>query len=101
MSTETKTGGPAFPLPFIYDPERGACGLYVDAQNAGAATGVTVRDYIAIRAMRSQPLFPSNIWQALRWAIGLTYNPASFSPEEDAKIAYRHADAMIKERAKP
>ena len=47
-----KTGGPAFPVPFLYDADLGLSGGYVDSNDAGAPTGITVRDYFAAKAMQ-------------------------------------------------
>lgn len=47
-------GGPAFPVPFILDPTRGtAGGEYVDGADAGAPTGITMRDFFATHAMNA------------------------------------------------
>jgi hypothetical protein len=80
-------GGPAFPV----TDEQSSNGI-------SATPGMSLRDYIAIKAMRTQPLFPSSLWQAVLWALGLNYRAGRFSPDEDAMQAYQTADAMLKAR---
>lgn len=83
-------GGPAFPLPFILDPTRGESGMYVDAADAGAPTGVSVRDWFAAKAMvmmasyiagRDFPSLEGEHWTASK-----------------ARAAYQMADAMLAAR---
>jgi len=87
---------PAFPLamPDQYHPE-GA-----PLQQGFVDSGMTLRDYFAAKAIRSQPTFPKNIFEALKWAIGLKYKTSSFCPNQWAKTCYKIADAMLAEREK-
>lgn len=83
-------GGPAFPVPFMYQPDQGPNGMYVDGADAGAATGLTLRDYFAAKVMQadltSDPM--GRIW---------TNDGMSVR----AGIYYEMADAMLAARAKP
>jgi len=80
-------GGPAFPLPFVYDPDRGQCGQYVDAADAGVPTGLTIRDWFAGQAL------------AGLWANG---NESVIELagvfEQAASSCYQIADAMLAAR---
>ena len=69
MSTDTNTGGPAFP-----DPQ----------ENWRGEKGMTLRDYFAAKAMQG---FMAN-----------KSNPMHYQPEEDGQWAYMIADAMLKAR---
>ena len=44
---ERETGGPAFPVPIAGDTAG-----FVDAEECGVATGLTIRDYFAAKAMQ-------------------------------------------------
>ena len=75
-----KDGGPAFPFESEDYP------------------GMSLRDYFAAKAMPAVPTFPNSLWQAIRWALGLTYIASNYNSENFAKSAYRIADAMLKAR---
>jgi hypothetical protein len=49
----TSDGGPAFPLPFVFDASRGVNGQYIDGEDAGVCTGLTLRDYFAGQVLAS------------------------------------------------
>ncbi|MBD1602281.1 hypothetical protein HAQ05_26740 [Pseudomonas sp. CA3A] len=53
----------------------------------GSCFGMTLRDYFAAKALQG---FMAN-----------KSNPLSFQPEDDAKYAYRIADAMLAARVSP
>lgn len=67
-----ENGGPAFPV------------LFTEG-TAGFDPGMSLRDYFAAKAMAALVVLPT-------W-------PGS-EVEEDARVAYSMADAMLKERAK-
>ena len=77
------TGGPAFPA---------------HPSAMGDHDGMTLRDYFAAQAIRPQPVFPSNLWQAVRWALGMQYLACGFNPKQRAQQAYAIADALLEER---
>ena len=70
-TVKKQDGGPAFPLP---------------ARDLGSATGMSLRDYAAIKAM--QGLLASGIGR-----------DGNYQPAITARYAYQHADAMLTERA--
>ena len=72
LSPIPTTGGPAFPL---YSHGTQTLGLNV--------TGMTLRDYFAAKAMQT-------------YMISETWNPDTY--QNAARLAYRVADAMLKER---
>jgi hypothetical protein len=76
-----KDGGPAFPLPFILDQTRGINGEYVDCEDAGVPTGLTLRDYFAAKAMQ-----------------GLMARIGAHDAHIIAHDAYSVADAMLEAR---
>lgn len=82
MSKET--GGSAFPIPIAGDSAG-----FVDAEECGAQTGMTLRDYAAIKAMQA-----------------MVSNHHIFDYTTDSQInyvvdgAYRLADAMLAARNK-
>ena len=73
MNNNTNTGGPAFP-----------CDHLVDDDGVSLASGMTLRDYFAAKAM--QGMFASGNL------------PKSVTNEEIADVAYDMADAMLKAR---
>lgn len=88
MST-ANTGGPAFPI-----PERSASRqalAFGDAQKQAPEkeNGITIRDYFAGKAL-----------VAIFTQAAVMRNDAP-PVEQAAKVAYRYADAMLLERAKP
>lgn len=93
MSTELPKDWPAYPCPSVSQNQ--TTGETVVHQTYG---GMSLRDYFAAKAMRKQPLFPSNLWQAIRWAFGFQYEASCFEDEHEAICAYRQADAMLKAR---
>jgi hypothetical protein len=68
---DTNTGGPAFP--FEYFDEQ--------LQRARVMHGMTLRDYFAAKAMQ-----------------GMLACPGSIRVDDDAALAYKMADAMLKAR---
>lgn len=70
--SKTNTGGPAFPL---HNHGVQTLGLHV--------TGMMLRDYFAAKAMQT-------------YMISETWNPDTY--KNAARLAYRVADAMLKER---
>lgn len=78
MTDEIKTGGPAFPVnDIVLRDENGHM-----QGNIIATTGLTIRDYIAIKYMQ-----------------GVSANPERLYSNDDlAEEAYQMADAMIKAR---
>ena len=73
-----RDGGPAFPRPASTDEHGSPCNVYQDQD------GMTLRDWLAGQALA-----------------GNLANPKSTGePENEAKWAYKHADAMLAERAK-
>lgn len=123
----TKDGGPAFPVPFVYDPDRGECGAYVDGEDAGAPTGMTLRDWFAGQALAALLADHEREWfpdfddvvedPDGRWMLNpdtkVVYPiPVSYTPSKShvrvrsintwrerlAREAYRIADAMLAAR---
>lgn len=86
MSEAVKDGGPAFPEPFIYDPNRGESGVEVCATDVGCG-GMTLRDYFAAAAMTGL------IAQSQGTAIGSDVGGGAI-------YCYRFADAMLQERSR-
>lgn len=92
MSTERDTGGPAFPVPAVYDHAR----EQVNSSSAYSGEGgMTLRDYFAAKAMHALICDPdlSQVYEHID------------TPDEDrelkflaARNAYRWADAMLKAR---
>ncbi|MFQ6288177.1 hypothetical protein ACLMPM_22700 [Yersinia enterocolitica] len=78
MTEEIKTGGPAFPVDdIILRDEKGHLHGHIIS-----STGLTIRDYMAIKYMQ-----------------GVSANPEKLYDNDDlAKEAYQMADAMIKAR---
>jgi hypothetical protein len=82
---ERETGGPAFPVPIAGDTAG-----FVDAEECGVATGLTIRDYMAAKALQ--------VWLA-------SYPETDRHPvlagnaDDVAKAAYKMADAMLAARA--
>jgi hypothetical protein len=83
-----RDGGPAFPVPFYFDQSRGEYGMYIDGVDAGAATGLTVRDYFAAKAMQAY------ITGAL--ADGAELHPGD--SEAVSRASYVQADSMLAAR---
>lgn len=86
MSKET--GGPAFPVPIAGDTAG-----FVDAEECGVATGITIRDYMAAKVL---PAIYKEHWEEV------VNNGATFAddwPTGLAMDAYRLADAMLAVRA--
>lgn len=81
MNTK-ETGGPAFPIPAS------------EYGGHGTAEGMTLRDYLAAKAMPS-------IWNRyyVEWFEEEDEFPSDFSVEIVAEHAYAMADAMLKARA--
>ena len=74
--SNTNTGGPAFPGPYVND-KGGLEAIWKQG-------GMTLRDYFAAKAMQG---FMAN-----------KSNPMHFQPDADAGWAYTIADAMLKAR---
>ena len=83
---ERETGGPAFPVPIAGDTAG-----FVDAEECGVATGMTLRDYFAAKCM------PAVIGSLNGPVTGEEY-PGDF--DYYASAAYKMADAMLAARAK-
>lgn len=79
-------GGPAFPQPFIYDPDRGHAGQYIDAEDAGVSTGLTLRDYFATKALQGQIAYEGMEGCDAEHIAGMAYELA------DAMLAARRAE---------
>lgn len=81
---------PAFPQHFIYEPDKGASGVYTAAHEIGFG-GITFRQYAAVEAMKGllsgQTTFPK----------GTTPNEAG---ERVARASCFYADALIAELKK-
>src|SRR4030095_14201667 len=82
MSDQAKYGGPAFPLSVSMSDD----GAVVCSDYFNEASGMTLRDYFAAKAMQG------------RCAAGLNVDADSCVLE--AEIAYQLADAMLKARYK-
>lgn len=73
-----KNGGPAFPVPIAGDTAG-----FVDGQECGAPTGLTIRDYFAAKAMQ----------------LMVVYSHEEHEEHEGiAKACYHMADAMLRAR---
>jgi hypothetical protein len=84
MNDETHyEGGPAFPAKLTGPCE--AFGLRADSNHMIEFHGMTLRDYFAAKAML---------------AILGNQNSRSSAPDFVSEWAYKHADAMLKEREK-
>lgn len=75
-------GGPAFPIPFIFDQTRGHGGMYIDSDDAGVPKGMTLRDWFAGQALGAYCCHVS----------------LDATKEDTAIWAYQMADAMIAAR---
>lgn len=64
----TNDGGPAFPVPFVYDPDRGECGAYVDGKDADAPTGMSLRDWLTGQALAGMLAYPNGTGNAAHYA---------------------------------
>ena len=85
MSTDTNTGGPAFPAE--EDTE------YPSAVITNKHQGMTLRDYFAAKVLQGL--------MAGRWKAdmhGIPYDAYRADADEWAKSAYHFADAMLKAR---
>lgn len=83
---ERETGGPAFPVPIAGDTAG-----FVDAEECGVATGLTILDYMAANAMQA----------IVRRYDGHSFGGGPDSPQykELAEDAYFIAAAMLKARS--
>lgn len=80
------SGGPAFPVPAVYDPTRER----IDSSAAYTGeSGMTMRDYFAAAALQGM----------LARHGSRPFDPFGKTPEGYAGAAYAVADAMLKERA--
>ena len=74
MIEHINDGGPAFPVPEVFDERRGETVQY-------ASPGMTLRDYFAASVMQ-----------------GFIVRPGAINPKDDAVFAYKMADAMLRAR---
>lgn len=80
MSKET--GGPAFPVPIAGDTAG-----FVDAEECGVSTGLTLRDYFAAKAMAGDMASEA-----------MMHRTSDESLIKIAEFYYRMADAMLRVR---
>lgn len=78
-----KDGGPVFPEAFVYDESVGMAGGFVTATEAGAAPGMTLRDWFAGQAVVAIPHIECG---------------SDLDNDELAEAAYRIADKMLAAR---
>lgn len=81
MNEKIKDGGPAFPLPEIYDDRRGETIQY-------ASEGMSLRDYFAAKAMQVY----------IASFVGIDAYALEESRNDTARRCYRMADAMVRAR---
>ena len=82
MNTKPDCGGPAFPTPMVNSPNDGV----VPVTAFGEFGGITIRDYFAGKALTGLLAMCAG-----EGVVCGTYDDA-------AKVAYKHADAMMKAR---
>lgn len=81
--------GPAFPSQIRNDGEKPIVGFLHEEIHAGTTSnyaGMSLRDYFAVRVYAA--------------SIAGGYWPIDSSREDQARMAYLHADALLAERAK-
>lgn len=79
---------PAFPQPFIYEPDKGASGVYTSAFDVGFG-GLTIRDYFAAKALQGM-LASNDEDKMVAWT----------NAEKAAAWSYLFADAILAAREK-
>ena len=101
-------GGPAYPQPFIYEPDKGQYGHYTQAFDIGCG-GMSLRAYIATAALNTitdddlaMTQGEASEFVGRKWGQSKDGYEAwlDFYAEYKAKIAVKYADALIAELAK-
>ena len=101
-TTKRDNSGPAFPEPFLYDPDRGVAGEHISGSDAGAEPGMTLREYYAGEAIGAAARSWSEANESQRKAISGCVDTgiilARDYPQYIENMSRMIADAMVAAR---